>query len=47
MPKVEEIQAKQKAEYEKEQKKLGGGDAAEAEDEAAIDIEPKTAHRTH
>ena len=41
MPKVEEIQAKQKAEYEKEQKKLGGGDAAEAEDEAAIDIEPK------
>ena len=39
MPKVEEIQAKQKAEYEAEQKKLGGGEAAE--EEAVIDIEPK------
>ena len=39
MPKVEEIQAKQKAEYEAEQKKIGGGEAAE--DEAVIDIEAK------
>ena len=39
MPKVEEIQAKQKAEYEAEQKKLGGVEAAE--EEAVIDIEPK------
>ena len=39
MPKVEEIQAKQKAEYEEERKKLGGGDAAE--EEVTIDIEPK------
>ena len=39
MPKVEAIQAKQKEEYEKEQKALNGDtDAAE---EAAIDIEPK------
>ena len=39
MPKVEAIQAKQKEEYEKEQKALNGNtDAAE---EAAIDIEPK------
>lgn len=35
MPKVEELQAKQKAEYEAEQKKLNG------EEEASIDIEPK------
>lgn len=39
MPKVEEIQAKQKAEYEAEQKKLGGVEAAE--DEAVIDLEAK------
>ncbi len=39
MPKVEELQAKQKAEYEAEQKKLNGEDAAE--EEASIDIEPK------
>ena len=39
MPKVEELQAKQKAEYEAEQKKLNGEEAAE--DEASIDIEPK------
>ncbi len=39
MPKVEEIQAKQKAEYEEEQKKLGIVEAAE--EETAIDIEPK------
>ena len=39
MPKVEELQAKQKIEYEKEQKKLNGEEAAE--EEASIDIEPK------
>ena len=39
MPKVEELQAKQKAEYEVEQKKLNGEEAAE--EEAFIDIEPK------
>ncbi len=39
MPKVEELQAKQKAEYEAEQKKLNGEEAAE--EEASIDIEPK------
>ena len=39
MPKVEELQAKQKAEYEAEQKKLNGEEAAE--EETSIDIEPK------
>ena len=39
MPKVEELQAKQKAEYEAEQKKLNGEEAAE--EEASIDIELK------
>ena len=39
MPKVEELQAKQKAEYEAEQKKLNGEETAE--EEASIDIEPK------
>ena len=39
MPKVEELQAKQKAEYEAEQKKLNGEEAAE--EEASIDIEAK------
>ena len=39
MPKVEAIQATQKAEYETEQKALNGD--AEAAEEAAIDIEPK------
>ena len=39
LPKVEELQAKQKAEYEAEQKKLNGEEAAE--EEASIDIEPK------
>lgn len=39
MPKVEELQAKQKAEYEAEQKKLNGEKAAE--EEASIDIEAK------
>ena len=39
MPKVEELKAKQKAEYEAEQKKLNGEEAAE--EEASIDIEPK------
>ena len=39
MPKVEAIQAKQKEEYEKEQKALNGD--ADAAEEAAIDIEPK------
>jgi methionyl-tRNA synthetase len=39
LPKVEEIRAKQKAEYEAEQKALGQ-DTAEQE-EVAIDIEPK------
>ena len=39
MPKIEELQAKQKAEYEAEQKKLNGEEAAE--EEASIDIEPK------
>jgi len=44
MPKVEAIQAAQKAEFEAEQKRLGlGGDTTEetAEEEAVIDIEPK------
>ena len=46
MPKVEAIQAAQKAEFEAEQKKLGlGGDTNEAEskseEEVVIDIEPK------
>ena len=41
MPKVEAIQAAQKAEYEAEQKKLGGADASEADAEAVIDIEAK------
>ena len=36
---VEELQAKQKAEYEAEQKKLNGEEAAE--EEASIDIEAK------
>ncbi len=40
MPKVEEIQAAQKAEYEAEQRKLNGGEAL-AEAEAVIDIEAK------
>ncbi len=40
MPKVEEIQAAQKAEYEAEQRKLNGGEAP-AEAEAVIDIEAK------
>jgi methionyl-tRNA synthetase len=39
MPRVEEIQAKQKAEYEAEQKALDG--EAEAEEEPVIDIEAK------
>lgn len=39
MPKVEELQAKQKAEYEAEQKKLNGEEAEE--EEASIDIEAK------
>ena len=39
MPKVDAIQAKQKEEYEKEQKALNGG--ADTAEEAAIDIEPK------
>ncbi len=39
LPKVEELQAKQKEEYEAEQKKLNGEEAAE--EEASIDIEPK------
>lgn len=37
-PKVDAIQAKQKEEYEKEQKALNGGESA---DEAVIDIDPK------
>ena len=37
-PKVDAIQAKQKEEYEKEQKALNGGESA---DEAAIDMDPK------
>ena len=44
MPKVEAIQAAQKAEFEAEQKRLGlGGDATESEtaEEVVIDIEPK------
>ena len=45
MPKVEAIQAAQKAEFEAEQKRLAGGDAAEAveaaEEEVVIDIEAK------
>ncbi len=40
MPKVEEIQAAQKAEYEAEQRKLNGEEAP-AEAEAVIDIETK------
>lgn len=39
-PKVDEIQAKQKEEYEKEQKALNGKEAG-AEGEAVIDIDPK------
>ena len=39
MPKVDAIQAKQKEEYEKEQKALNGD--ADTAEEAAIDIEPK------
>jgi methionyl-tRNA synthetase len=42
LPKVEEIQAKQKAEYEAEQRKLAGEEAAEETPaEAVIDIEAK------
>lgn len=43
MPKVEAIQAAQKAEYEAEQAKLAGADTAESAQDAAegIDIEPK------
>ena len=37
-PKVDAIQAKQKEEYEKEQKALNGGETA---DEAVIDMDPK------
>ena len=37
-PKVDAIQAKQKEEYEKEQKALNGGESA---DEAVIDMDPK------
>ena len=40
MPKVEEIKAAQKAEFEAEQKKLAG-ETEEAAGEAVIDIEPK------
>jgi methionyl-tRNA synthetase len=40
LPKVEQIQAKQKAEYEAEQKAQGG--EAAAEEEPVIDIEAKT-----
>ena len=40
MPKVEEIKAAQKAEFEAEQKKLAG-ETEEAAEEAVIDIEPK------
>jgi methionyl-tRNA synthetase len=41
LPKVEAIQAAQKAEFEKEQAKLNGDAPAESEGEAVIDIEPK------
>jgi methionyl-tRNA synthetase len=42
LPRVEEIQAKQKAEYEAEQRKLAGEEAAEeAPAESVIDIEAK------
>jgi methionyl-tRNA synthetase len=44
LPKVEAIQAAQKAEYEKEQARLGGGSAdaaTETDAQDAIDIEPK------
>ena len=41
MPKVEEIVAAQKAEFEAEQKKLAGETEAAEEAEAVIDIEPK------
>ena len=42
MPKVEEIKATQKAEFEAEQKKLAGEtETAEEAEESAIDIEPK------
>ena len=42
MPKVEEIKAAQKAEFEAEQKKLAGEtETAEEAEESAIDIEPK------
>lgn len=42
MPKIEEIKAAQKAEYEAEQKKLAGDNAASSDgDETVIDIEAK------
>jgi methionyl-tRNA synthetase len=41
LPKVEAIQAAQKAEFEKEQAKLNGEAPSESEGEAVIDIEPK------
>ena len=42
MPKVEEIKATQKAEFEAEQKKLAGEtETAEEAEESVIDIEPK------
>ena len=42
MPKVEEIKAAQKAEFEAEQKKLAGEtETAEEAEESVIDIEPK------
>ena len=41
MPKVEAIQAAQKAEYEAEQRKLNGEEASDETQEAVIDIEAK------
>jgi len=41
LPKVEAIQAAQKAEYEAEMARLNGDAVEEAKDEAVIDIEPK------
>ena len=41
LPKVEAIQAAQKAEYEAEQARLNGDAPAEAKEEVVIDIEPK------
>jgi methionyl-tRNA synthetase len=41
LPKVEAIQAAQKAEFEAEQAKLNGDTPTESEGEAVIDIEPK------